>query len=87
VTVFALLPDPDADASGGADGHDIHLLPLNGLWHVTIGDLLSQTLCHSCLADTRLSNQARVVLCTPAQNLDHTLDLLLAANHWVQLAL
>mmetsp|Transcript_26776 Transcript_26776/g.58372 ORF Transcript_26776/g.58372 Transcript_26776/m.58372 type:complete len:1072 (-) Transcript_26776:90-3305(-) len=63
------------------------LLALNGLRHVTVADLLGQTLSHGGLAHTRLTDKARVVLGTTTQNLDHTLNLLLAAHHGIQLAL
>eukprot|EP00983_Pelagomonas_calceolata_P003741 122068-Pelagomonas_calceolata.AAC.3 len=64
-----------------------HLLALNGLGHVAVGDLLGQALSHSGLTNTRLANKARVVLGAAAQNLNDALNLLLAANHGVQLAL
>ena len=66
---------------------DTHLLALNGLWHIAIGNLLRQTLCHSSLANTRLAYQTGVVLGAATQDLCHTLDLCLPAHHRVQLAL
>ena len=64
-----------------------YLLALNGLWAITGGDFLSQSLSNSCLTDTRLTNEARVVLGSPSQDLGYTLNLLLSANTRVQLAL
>ena len=66
---------------------ETHLLAINGLWHVASGDTLSKTLSHSSLADSWLTNKARIILGTPSQDLCDTLNLLLAANHRVQLAL
>ena len=75
-----------SDSHQGA-AHSTHLLALNGLWHVSVGNFLCQALSHSGLAHSGLTNKARVVLGTPAQDLDNTLNLLLAANTGVQLAL
>ncbi len=56
------------------------------LRHVAIHNPLRQPLGNSCLANARLANQDRVVLCPAGQNLDGAADLGLAANHRVQLA-
>ncbi len=69
------------------DRRVIYLLALDGLRAVAIGDLLGQALGHRSLTDSRLTNEAGVVLCPPAQNLGNTLDLLLTADHRVKLAL
>ena len=70
-------------------GHltDDHLLALDCLWAIAIGNFLGQALSHSGLAHSWLANQARVVLCPPAQNLCDTLDLLLTSYHSLKLAL
>jgi hypothetical protein len=49
-------------------------------------DLLGQTLNNGGLAHAGLTQQHRVVLLTPAQDLDHSLDLALPANDRVELA-
>ena len=64
-----------------------HLLALNGLRDIAVGNLLRQALCHSSLAHTRLADQAGVVLRAAPQNLRDALNLRLPAHHRVQLAL
>ena len=64
-----------------------HLLALDGLGHITLGNELREALCHSRLAHSWLADEAGVVLRAAAQDLCDTLDLGLAANDWVQLAL
>ena len=64
-----------------------HLLPLDRLRHVTVGDLLREALGDRGLADAGLADEARVVLCAAAEDLDHALDLLCAAHDRVELAL
>ena len=63
------------------------LLALNCLWHIAVGNLLSQSLSNSGFAHTGLTNQAGVVLSSPTQYLCDTLNLLLPAHDRVQLAL
>mmetsp|Transcript_24617 Transcript_24617/g.41127 ORF Transcript_24617/g.41127 Transcript_24617/m.41127 type:complete len:578 (+) Transcript_24617:1095-2828(+) len=64
-----------------------HLLTLKSLGHITGLDQLCKALRDGGLAHTGLTNQARVVLGTTAQNLGHAFDLLGASNHGVELAL
>ena len=54
--------------------------------HVTRDDALGEALGNGRLADARLANQAGVVLLAAVQNLDDALDLLLAADDRVELA-
>lgn len=65
----------------------MHLLALDGLGHIALGDELRQALGHGGLAYSRLADEAGVVLRAAAQDLRDALDLGLAADHWVQLAL
>ena len=62
-------------------------LALQGLRYVAGNNLLGQTLDNGGLADTRITDQRRVVLGAAGQNLDDTLNLLGAADNRVQLAL
>ena len=64
----------------------IHLLAFQGFRHVARVDLLRQAFDHSGLAHARLADQHRIVLGAAAQHDHHTLDLLRAADHRVQLA-
>ena len=54
--------------------------------HVARDDALGEALGDGGLADARLANQAGVVLLAAVQNLDDALDLLLAADNRVELA-
>ena len=62
-------------------------LALQGLRYVAGNNLLSKALNNGGLADTRITDQRRVVLGAAGQNLDDTLNLLGAADNRVQLAL
>ena len=62
-------------------------LAFQGFGHIAGNDLLGQTLDNGGLADTRITDQRRVVLGTAGQNLNDTLNLLGAADNRVQLAL
>ena len=55
--------------------------------HIAAGNFLCQTFDDRGLADARLSQQHRIVLGAAAENLNHSLDLVLAANDRVHLAL
>ena len=55
--------------------------------HVTVDDPLGQPFDDRSLADARFADQRRVVFGAAAQNLDHTFDFWLAADHRVELAL
>ena len=63
------------------------LLYLQSRRHIAGVDALRQALCHSRLAHPRLSNQHRIVLGAPGQDLYATPDLVVTANDWVQLAI
>ena len=56
------------------------------LGHLARDDLLRQPLDDGRLANARLANQRRIVLLAARENLDDALDLLLAPDHWVELA-
>ena len=49
--------------------------------------MLSQAFCQGSLTYPRVPNKDRVILLTTADDLQHALDFLLAAHHWVHLAL
>ncbi len=62
------------------------LLVLERLGDVPGHDALGQALHDGGLADSRLTDQDRVVLRPPGQHLDHATDLLVATDHGVELA-
>ncbi len=62
-------------------------LPLQTLGHVAGDDPLRQPFRDRGLADTRLADQHRVVLRPAREHLDHAADLLVAADHRIELAL
>ncbi len=51
----------------------------------TGSDQLGETLDYCRLTDTRFSDQTRIILRSSAQDLDHPLNLLLPADHRIQL--
>ena len=55
--------------------------------NVAAHDALGQALHDGGLAHARLADQHRIVLGAPRQHLDHAADLLVAADHRVELAL
>ena len=65
----------------------VELLVLERLGHLALDDALGQPLDDGGLADAGLADQHRVVLGPPGQDLHDPLDLLLPADHRVQLAL
>ena len=50
-------------------------------------DFLRKTLCNSSFADTRLTDQARIILAAAAQNLHRTIDLTVTTDNGIQLPL
>ena len=56
------------------------------LGHFVLGDAPGQALGDRGLADAGLADQQRVVLAPAAQDLDHALDLVLAADQRIDLA-
>ena len=64
-----------------------HFLVLEALRHVALHDAVRQPLDDRRLADARLADQHRVVLGPPRQHLDGAPDLLVAADHRIELAL
>ena len=62
-------------------------LVLQRLRHVALDDALRQALDDRGLADAGLADQHRVVLGAPRQHLDGAADLLVAADHRIELAL
>ena len=62
-----------------------YALALERIGHLARHDALRQAFDNGRLADTGLANQHRVVFGAPLQHLDGTADLVVAANHRVQL--
>ena len=62
------------------------LLVLQALRHVAVDDAQREAFDDGGLADAGLADQHRVVLGAPRQNLDRAADLLVAADHRVELA-
>ena len=61
-----------------------HAFICNGFRHIAACDHLGEAL-HNCgFTDTRLTDQARVILRSSAQDLDNTLDLTFPADHRIQ---
>ena len=54
--------------------------------HVAQGNAIGKTLDHRRLANAGLSSQNRIVLTPPHQNVDHLADLLVAAQHRINLS-
>src|SRR3954463_5653988 len=73
------------DQRGQVEGVD--LLALEQLRHVGVGDALGEALDHGGLAHARLAHEHGVVLGTPGEDLHDPLDLGLATDDRVQLAL
>src|SRR5262249_4600961 len=73
------------DHRAEVDGHQPLVAELFG--NVAADDALGKTLDNSGLADAGLADQHRVVFGPAAQDLHHAPDLLLAADHRVELAL
>ena len=63
-----------------------HLLVLQALRHVALHDAMRQPLDDGRLADARLADQHRIVLGAARQHLDGAPDLLVAADHRIELA-
>ena len=57
---------------------------LETLGYIPVDDSLSQTLGDRRLSDTRLTDENRVVLRASRQHLDHTSDLVIAADHGIE---
>jgi len=81
VTAVAAAGDQRAEVEG------VELLVLEGLGHLALDDVLGQTLDHGGLADAGLADEDRVVLGAAGQHLHDPLDLLLATDDRVELAL
>ncbi len=69
-----------------ADVERDHAPVAEALRHVAVDDPLRQPLDDRRLADAGVADQHRVVLGPPGQHLDHAADLLVAADHRVELA-
>ena len=65
----------------------VELLVLKVLRHVAPHYALGETFNDGCLACARLANEDRVVLCAARQDLQNAANLLITANHRVELAL
>ena len=70
-----------------AEVEGVELLVLERLGHLALDDALGQPLHDRRLADTRFADEHRVVLGPPGEDLHDPLDLLLPADHGVELAL
>ena len=68
-----------------ADVERPHALALQALGDVAGDDPLREPLDDRGLADARVADQHRVVLRPPREHLDHAADLLVAADHRVEL--
>ena len=69
-----------------ADVERDHAAVAQALGHVALDDPLRQALDDRGLADAGVADQDRVVLGAPGEDLDHAPDLLVAADHRVELA-
>jgi hypothetical protein len=81
VTAVAATGDERAEVEG------VELLVLEGLGHLAADDVLGQALDDSGLADAGLADEDRVVLGAAGEHLHDPLDLLLAPDDRVELAL
>ena len=64
-----------------------HALFLQTLGNVAAHDALRQPFHNGGLSHARLADQHRIVLGAPGEHLDHAADLVIAADHRIQLAL
>eukprot|EP00162_Nutomonas_longa_P014438 comp21969_c1_seq1/m.50248 comp21969_c1_seq1/g.50248 ORF comp21969_c1_seq1/g.50248 comp21969_c1_seq1/m.50248 type:complete len:357 (+) comp21969_c1_seq1:723-1793(+) len=64
-----------------------HKARIERLWDVLAHNALRKPFDDGSLADTGLADEHWVVLCAACKHLDHTADLLVAANHGIELAL
>ena len=71
----------------GAHIQGIDFLGFKVLRNLPVHDVLGNAFGDSRLADTRLAHQDGVVLGAAAQDLQHTADFVIAANHRVHFAL
>ena len=62
-------------------------MSLQAFGHVAADDALGQAFDDGGLADAGLADQHRIVLGAPGQDLDHAPDLLVAADHRIELVL
>ena len=72
------------DQRAHVEGDD--LLALQSLRHVAADDAAGQSFDNRRLADARFADQDRIVLGPPRQHLDDAADLLVAADHRIELA-
>ena len=61
------------------------LFALQVLGHVAAHDTVRQPFSDGRLTDARFTDQDRVVLCPPTQDLEHASDLLIASDHGIKL--
>ena len=76
-----------APASNAAMSSDSTFLPFSDFRHFAVDDALRQTFDDRGLADAGFADQHRVVLGAALQHLDRAADLVVAADHRVELAL
>src|SRR5204863_110975 len=62
-----------------------YALPFEALGHVAGDDALREALHDRRLPDARIADQDRVVLRPPREHLDHATDLVVAADHGIEL--
>ena len=60
-----------------------NFLVLDGRWHITIDDSLSQSFYDSCLTNSGISNQYRIILSPAGKDFSSFLDFLIAPNDWI----
>ena len=70
----------------GAQVQADELLAAQGLGHIASDDAAGQTFDDCGLTDARLANENRVILRATGEHLDDSSDLLVASDHWVDLA-
>ncbi len=76
-----------APASNAAISSEKHALALERVRHFVVDDALGEPLDNGGLAHTGLTDQDRVVLGPPLQDLDGAADLVIAADHRIELAI
>ena len=64
-----------------------NFLVLDCRWHITIDDSLSQSFYDSCLTNSGISNQYRIILSPAGKDFSSFLDFLIAPNDWIQLTI
>jgi hypothetical protein len=85
-TLFELAPVlGPRDQRAQVEGDEV--LVAQGVGHVAVHDPLGQAFDDRRLPHSGLADQHRIVLGAPRQHLDHPANLLVPADHWIELAL